>query len=72
MGVDSSIGVISSLFDGSVTFNEKSAKKESKTKYKIHDAPIKSIKCIPSEKEEVYYVISGGIDEELRVSKFGL
>ena len=72
MGVDSSIGVISALFDGSIAFHDKATKKEPKVKGKVHDAPIKTVKCIPSEKEDIYYVISGGIDEELRVSKFGV
>lgn len=70
MGVENNVGIISALFDGSVAFHEKPTKKEPKIKATLHSAPIKSVKVLPSEQENVYYILTGGLDEELRISKF--
>lgn len=70
MGVEKNVGVIAALFDGSVAYHHKVTDKKPKITAQLHDGPIKAVKVLPSEQENVYYIITGGVDEELKVSKF--
>lgn len=71
MGVEQNIGVMTAMFDGTVSFHTgKSTKKLPRDHNRIHRDPIKAISCLPSSRPEVYYTITGGLGEELKISAF--
>ena len=71
MGVEHNIGVLTAMFDGTVSFHTgKHTKKLPKDHAKIHKDPIKAIKNLPSSNPGVYFTITGGLAEDLRVSTF--
>ena len=64
MGVEHNIGVLTAMFDGTVSFHTgKHTKKLSKDHSKIHKDPVKAIKNLPSSNPGVYYTITGGLAE---------
>ena len=70
MGVEGNLGVMSGMFDGMVSFHQRPTKKLSKLHFRPHQDPIKAIKCMPSQQENVYYAITGSLAEDLKVSSF--
>lgn len=70
MGEDRNIGVLTAMFNGTASFHKKSSKKLPKDHAKVHQDPIKAIKCQLSPQPDVYYAITGGLGEELKVSTF--
>ena len=61
MGAEENIGVIIGMYNGSAAFYEKAGKKPSKNRIKLDVDPIKAVKCLPSNEENIYYVIGGGL-----------
>ena len=70
MGAEGNIGVVIGMYNGSGAFYEKAGKKLSKNRCKLDEDPIKAVRCLPSNEENVYYMIGGGLGEQLITSTF--